>query len=348
MVEIVSSQAPRGDAPLVWDPSDIETWATWARAQPDPLWIIQDWVPGDSQMIISGQAKSAYKTWFAMALAIAAASGKELFGFKPTNPAGVPVTFIELEGAIKPTEERFRMLLNAGGLTYADIKQNFRFSHRESIKVDSPLWVEQISANITYRNTKLVVVDTLARAHRGDENSARDIATVVDAFDTWNHLDARPTVMFLHHIRKRSGGASRDTDSIDDDLRGSSALGGMYSSHIGIRHRTGSDQKFLDIETSFKDGQNRKYVGSWTIDQPNCTASLRVDPVDGQNGPPAYVVAEQLSAMVPGAAYPVRQLSKLWSMGGKETTTLADQLVSAGKLSRADNGSVAWKLSEGQ
>lgn len=347
MVEKVSSQPPRGDAPLVWDPPSLKAWAEWAIKQPEPLWLIQDWVPGDSQVIISGQAKTAYKTWLAMALAIAAASGKEVFGFKPTNTAGVPVTFIELEGASKATEERFRMILNAAGLTYADVEKNLRFSHREPIKVDNPVWVDNVSAHINYHQVKLVIVDTLARAHRGDENSARDVATVVDAFDTWSRLDAHPTVMFLHHIRKRPSGSNRDADSIDEDLRGSSALGGMYSAHIGIRHRTGPGQQFLDIETSFKDGQNGKYVGSWTIDQANCTAALRVDPVDGRTGPPEYVTAGNLEALVPGATYPIRNLSKLWGMGTREATTLAEQLVASGKLERSDNGTTSWKLAEG-
>jgi RecA-family ATPase len=317
---------------------------------PDPTYIIDDFLPSDEVVAIAGPAKFGQKTWLALALAIVAATGKECFGLRPTNKNGVPVLFLELEGGAKAAAHRVNALTQAMGIELHNndlLRKNLAFSHRDQIKLDSQTWIEHIKAVIEHDRTQLIFIDTFAQSHRGDENSMRDVQLVMDAVTELRSSDLRPSVVFLHHVRKPPTNA-KDTSNVMDSMRGSSAFGAAIGHLIGI-YKKNTDQRWLNIQIVSRNDEQRNFIGEWDIRQDkdkNPTSASFSYTETSSGGPlPDNMLTEYLGQFIPGQWYTLKQAKQALNSTGPEVRGILESLVSVGSLEQ-EPGKNRWRLVE--
>lgn len=218
---------------LAFCPPTLAAWAQDVESDEEPTFIIDDVIPHDALVLLSGEPKDAMKTWLAMKLAIVAATGRSEANL--TCQAPVPVLYIYREGARKPTLRRFQALLHQGPFSTEHL-DNFFFHHRGGFFLDDAEAVGEVVKFVMYHGIKLVVVDTFAKSCRADENSAREMGMAIQQVDKIR--DAGATVLLVHHLRKGAHSLSAGksgTPEPDKDIRGSTAIAGAYEMHLAVR-----------------------------------------------------------------------------------------------------------------
>lgn len=127
------------------------------------------------------------------------------------------------------------------------------------------LWVDAVC--IAGEGARLIVLDTLSRWHKGDENSNKDMGQVLAALD----LIARQTgaaVLVLHHVGKQSARegrqqeqqATRGASAITDNCRWQGWMQGMTESEAGV-------YDVLDRKQYVAFGGNKENYGQATVPQ---------------------------------------------------------------------------------
>ncbi|MDP3993424.1 MAG: bifunctional DNA primase/polymerase [bacterium] len=187
-----------------------------AKKFPEQKWIVEKLVPAEGITIIAGHPKSG-KTWFALDVAKSVANGDPLFGKFATHKA--PVLIIDEENGEGLLQERFAMLQSNPALPI------FLLSY-SNYKLD-----DRIEQTISFAKTngiKLAIFDSLVRVHRGEENSATEVA---QTFGLFRKLCKEGiTVLILHHNRKDGRLKGRP----DQAIRGSSDILAAVHSLIAI------------------------------------------------------------------------------------------------------------------
>lgn len=285
---------------------------------PSLSWLIQDFILSDAAIQISGPATLGYKTWLAFQIAMCVASGKSVSLLKPFKPE--PVLVIEVEGPRKPTRNRFTMLENASGIHVKDL-DNFWFSHRDRLCIDDRSDIENVAQFVKLNGVKLVVIDTLAKVCRGDENSVKDVSNAMRGLDLVRENGA--AILYLHHTGKPSG----ERTDIDDQTRGSSALSGFYDAHLAIRRQTDA-QKHLDLTVRSNEAEEAWYQILWMIDKEHNAAHLQMEKLDAKD---ALSEAQRdlcLLRLMPYELYTLTALKAAWGMhSNQQTKDLANTLI---------------------
>lgn len=172
-------------------------------------------------MLVAGRPKTG-KSYANLTLAIAVASGgKSWLGF-PVQAHG-PVLYLQFDAGAVPWRETLENVSRAGydltnihTIDLSDKENPYPFNILDPSHFK---WL----ANITAKTQPLlVVIDTLAAIHRGDENDASTMRNVYDRL-----IEAiRPAALSLvAHARKMPAQLSA-TEDVVDDVRGSSAIAG--------------------------------------------------------------------------------------------------------------------------
>jgi hypothetical protein len=306
-----------------WKPHTLAEWHAWVKAQQDHDWLVKGLIKPDSAILLSGPPTVGCKSWFAFALAGIIGSGKSVGILEAGQPPS-PVLIIEEEGPRKPTANRFEMLQNGTGIPFLKL-DNVYVSHREHICFDGPHWAEKIRDTVQQLGVKFVIVDTLAKVMRGNENSSQDFQKVGHGFDIIRETHC--ALMFIHHIRKDFDGAS---DDIDQQIRGSSALAGYYDIHLGIRKPLES-QRYLDLYLRSNEIEDAHYTLNWAFDTGGNKASLLCEQIKDGTYTPAQRdnYADRLEN---GKGYTIKTLSQLWKRSFDNASKIAEELLVDGKL----------------
>src|SRR5205809_2400654 len=202
-------------------PCDLQTSA--ASSTP---WLIDQLSTAQAVGIIGGSPKS-YKTWMALEMAVAVASGSAcLQTFAVSSPGTV------LLYAAEDSESALRLRLESLAqhhrlqLPYLDI----RVITADSLRLDRHADQERLEATLMLHRPILLILDPLVRLHAIDENAAGEIAILLG----YLRLLQRKTgtaIALVHHARKNvsaSGGAGYS-------LRGSSDLYAWVDSFLYLR-----------------------------------------------------------------------------------------------------------------
>jgi RecA-family ATPase len=211
-------------------PKPLPLWVADTLASPDPQWIVPGFIPAQGLVIIAGRPKIAKKSWMAYALAMAAASGKPVGPF--LAPQRTNVLFYSREGAAGPIAHRFNAIERAMGPALAQC-DNIFFVQNGAFFLDEPLHIKGCLKFIAENRIGLVVIDTLAKSFRGDENNARDVGAALRGVEKIR--DAGAATLLVHHLGKSKIQAIGGVPDPDAGLRGSSALAGAYDNIISIQ-----------------------------------------------------------------------------------------------------------------
>jgi len=217
-------------------PADIE-------ALPDLEWLVDGILPLPAFGVLYGEPGCG-KTFVALSMALAIASGQEWLGRKTRQANAL---YVAAEG-VYGLKTRIQAHRHRFGLS----EDSIRFV-ASPIEIMNPLQVAALLTDLKQQKFTpgLIVVDTLARVALGaDENNARDMGQVVAGFDELKRQTGA-TVLVIHHTRK---------DGLSE--RGSSALRGAADVMITCEARgTAFGQGVLLKCAKMKDDEPFKEIG---------------------------------------------------------------------------------------
>lgn len=208
-----------------------------ARLQvPDPTFHVEGWLPSKALSFIVGDSE-AYKSWFALLLAMAVAMGAPFLEKFPTIQA--PTLVISEENGLAEDRRRVRCLARGHGIDleaapcYVASETNFAF--------DDPTRYAALRRFIDEHKVELCIIDSFVRVHRRQEKDAGEMNALYQ--DRMKPLiKDGVSLVLLHHRRKvQQGPAPSDSDA--DAIRGSGDI--RAAAHAVLFLRTVSDTQVL-------------------------------------------------------------------------------------------------------
>lgn len=199
--------------------------ATDERAHP---WLIEGLWGDEAVGCIGGMPKIG-KTWLALEAAVAVASGRPCLGrFAVAKPG--PVLLFCAEDHVRDVKQRVAGLTKTKGLDFDKLAVGW--IGVSDLFLDDARHRRALARTVAEKKPRLLILDPLVRLHRGDENSASDVADLL-GYLRGLQRDHHVAVMLVHHIRK-SGGSEPGTA-----LRGSGDLHAWGDSNLYLVKRDG-------------------------------------------------------------------------------------------------------------
>ena len=195
-----------------------------------PPWLIEQLWSANAVGIVGGMPKSL-KTWLALEMAVAVASGSSCLGQFAVPTAG-PVLLYAAEDSQTSLRGRLESLVHQRGLRLPDV--DLRVIIEESLRLDRAADQQRLEATLILHRPTLLILDPLVRLHAIDENAAGEIAALLG----YLRLLQRKTgtaIGLVHHARKNISANAGAGYS----LRGSSDLYAWVDSFLYLRRHHG-------------------------------------------------------------------------------------------------------------
>lgn len=200
-----------------------------------PQWLIEQLWASEAVGIIGGAPKCC-KTYLALEIALAVASGQPCLGrFRVQEPG--PVLLFAAEDAPLQLRARLLGLSRARGADFQSLPVFLILA--QQLRLDLSHDLVRLSEAIEKHQPRLLILDPFVRLHRLDENSAMEVSALLADLRMLQRR-FRLAVLLVHHTRKANGEASGQT------LRGSSDLHAWGDSNLYLRRS--QDQLKLTIE----------------------------------------------------------------------------------------------------
>jgi hypothetical protein len=203
-----------------------------AQVQAAPIaqrWLIQDlW--GDQAVGCIGGTPKSLKTWLALELATAVASGRHALGKFMVHGGVGPVLLYAAEDSAAAIRDRVAGITQARGVGLERLPLGLITV--DGLRLDLPLHRERLSATLAKIRPRLLVLDPLVRLHRGDENSSAEISELL-GFLRAQQREHQVAIMLVHHVRKSAAGQPGQS------LRGSGDLHAWGDSNLYLLRNNG-------------------------------------------------------------------------------------------------------------
>lgn len=222
--------------------------------QPDPIsWLVKGWLQRNALIMIHGPSGGG-KTFCVLDMALSMASGRSEWAGHRVTPG--KVVYLAGEGHIG-LKSRL-----AGWLCHNQVNKLDMWVSRSGCDLNTKPGYQLAAESIRSLNTPpdLIIVDTLHRFLLGDENSAQDAKTMLDAC---NQLmaDFNCSVVLVHHT-----GVSNEAQH---RARGSSAWKGALDIEISVVPQDKEDNKPLEIiQRKSKDAELTETVYGYLVSTP--------------------------------------------------------------------------------
>jgi RecA-family ATPase len=205
-----------------------------ARRTAPPSWLVEGLFLEAGAGILGGAPKSC-KSFFALDLCVAVASGTSCAGFfRVISPGPIVVRCAEDPDGV--LTDRLTALSRARGRQLGDLPIEILVD-----PVRLPDGLERLAATVAAIKPKLLLLDPLIRLHRADENSASEMSVILDGLRGLART-SKAAVLLVHHTRKAAGG------SAGLGLRGSSDLHAFGDSNLYLRKLSQNAALELKIE----------------------------------------------------------------------------------------------------
>lgn len=204
-----------------------------AHVKPPPeaenRWLVETlWGVGAVGVI--GGAPKVCKSWLALEMAVAVASGQPCLG-RFTVPGGPGTALVYMaEDAPFQVRERVEHLALARGADFSALDVGLIVE--ASLRIDRDEDVRRLRATLARRRPRLLVLDPYVRLQRADENNATEVARVLSTLRELSRAFG-VAIVLVHHTRKNPA------DSAGQALRGSSDFHAWGDSNLYLARRGG-------------------------------------------------------------------------------------------------------------
>jgi AAA domain len=220
----VSAATPLSPFPVV-RPYDLQT-----AAASTTCWLMDQLWTMPAVGIIGGHPKS-YKTWMALEMAVAVASGSACLATFAVPAAG-PVLLYAAEDSQSDLRLRLESLAHHHQIPLAHL--DIRVITADSLRLDRTADQQRLAATLLLHRPVLLILDPLVRLHAMDENAAGEIAALLGYLRALQRQSGS-AIAVVHHAKKSlptQGGAGYS-------LRGSSDLYAWVDSFLYLRRHHG-------------------------------------------------------------------------------------------------------------
>jgi len=199
-------------------------------APDQPPWLVEGLWGTGAVGVIGGAPKSA-KTWLALELAVAVASGRSCLG-RYLVPRRGPALVFAAEDPPTHVRERLESIARARGADFQ--KLDVRLIVEPVVRLDRELDRARLRATVQRHAPRLLVLDPYVRLQCGvDENHATEVAAILGSLRALSRTE-NVAIALVHHTRK--GGAADPGQS----LRGSGDFHAWGDSNLYLRSCRGS------------------------------------------------------------------------------------------------------------
>lgn len=212
---------------VAWGVVPIDWAAFWAASSPSEEWVLEPIVAAGRQTAIYSKAKTG-KSLIALDMAAAAATGRSVLG-QPARLA-VPIVYVDLE----MTEADLRERLSDLGYGPDDDMSLLSYYQLPNLPpLDGDLGGDILTSLAIGFQAKAVVIDTMARAVVGEENSSD---TYRDFYRfTGRRLKAAGIALLrLDHEGKDGALGQRGSSAKDDDIEVAFRMTVVDASHLKL------------------------------------------------------------------------------------------------------------------
>jgi len=211
---------------LASEPFPVRHVAEVEPVAPERQWLIEQlWLALGVGVL--GGAPKTFKTWIAVELALAIASGRAAFGRFPVRQPG-PVLFFGAEDSLPALRTRFEGIAAQRGVELRDVQ--LYLLDVAQLRLDRADQLARLSATVAACTPRLLVLDPFVRLARVDENSAAEVSAVLGSLrDLQRAHDL--AILLVHHARKSSGASPTQA------FRGSGDFGAWGDSNLHVTRR---------------------------------------------------------------------------------------------------------------
>jgi len=199
------------------------------RAPDEPRWLIENLWGAGAVGVIGGAPKSC-KTWLALEMAAAVASGRPcLARYAVAHPG--PVLVFAAEDTPEDVRDRIAGLAHRYSVDFATL--DVRLIVEPVLRLDRGEDVARLRATLVRERPRLLVLDPWVRLQRCDENKATEVSAVLGVLRQFSREFAM-SIALVHHTRKEAGAHP------GQELRGSGDFHAWGDSNLYVRcRRTG-------------------------------------------------------------------------------------------------------------
>jgi hypothetical protein len=212
---------PRADGSA--NPFAVHEWSSYKQNYLSTPWIIKGVLPQAEVGILYGQSGSG-KTFFVLDMAACVARGAEWRGRKVSNCRVVYVAAEAREG-IKKRMDAYDQHVCADGS-----RPDIIASAPNLLSTDTKQLIEAIGS------AGLIILDTMAASHSGDENSAKDMGLFLAACKDISHATGA-MVLAVHHTGKEDSKGMRGSSAL---FAGADFVMEIFKNKVGDRFEHGA------------------------------------------------------------------------------------------------------------
>jgi hypothetical protein len=192
----------------------------------EKAWLIESLWSALAVGVIGGAPKCC-KSWLALEMAVAVASGKPCLGrFRVPDPG--PALVLSAEEPPQRVRERLLHLAQARGADFATLDVHLILDL--SVRLDRAEDQDRLRRTLSRHRPRLLVLDPWVRLQRAHENDAGEVSAILAEFRELSREFALSLVL-VHHARKEW------TEDLGQALRGSSDFHAWGDSNLYLRRR---------------------------------------------------------------------------------------------------------------
>lgn len=280
---------------------------------------------------ILGGAPKSCKSFFALDLCVAIASGGPCAGHFPVAEPG-PVTLLCAEDPAAVVVSRLSALARGRGRMLADLP--IQVIVDQSVRL--PEGIGRLAATVAKTGPRLLLLDPLIRLHRADENSAAEMSVILDGLRNLARTSGT-AILLVHHARKAAAGAATGAA-----LRGSSDLHAFGDTNLYLRRTDGGLELRIEHRATATPAPLRLRLAATD----GKAATARFELAEATSEPAADPLANKILQLLAGLGGP------LPSAAIREKLGVRNQLVALALKVLADEGRIrrvgrdGWAVAE--
>jgi hypothetical protein len=200
-------------------------------------WLVKELWAEEAVGVIGAQPKT-YKTFLALELAVAVASGAPCLRRFPVSRPGCVLLYCA-EDSLTMVRRRLEGICTAAGLKIEEL--DIQVITEPSVRLDLESVRRRLDATVAKLRPRLLILDPFVRLHRIDENASGEVAPLLAFLRELQRRHAL-AVLVVHHAKKGAGHIRAG-----QALRGSSEFHAWGDTNLYLK-KQGDDTVTLTVE----------------------------------------------------------------------------------------------------